>query len=117
MVFVLIFFLVDSEYFHMKPDTAMATAAQLLGLSWPFYLVTTLTAGWVFVRFGRRRPIILAYFFGVTGIIILPFIAQTIFPGVYMCLILIQIGAAVTQNTPLMADYIKERSMGSAIAL
>lgn len=96
VVFVLIFFLVDESLpFHMKPDYALSTAAKLLGLSWPFYLVTTLSAGWIFVRFGRRLPIFCGYLVSLSGAVIMSCLARTVWPGVYLCLVMIQLGAAI----------------------
>jgi MFS family permease len=92
-------------------------AAKLLGLSWPFCLLTTLTSSYIFIKFGRRKPIFFGFLIGILGCLLVPFIAKEIYPGVYVCLILIQIGTTITSNTPLIADYVKERSMGSAIAV
>lgn len=74
-------------------------------------------ASWIFVKFGRRVPIFLGFFVGLIGAVIVPFIASEIYPGVFLCLVLIQIGTTLTSNTPLIADYVKQRSMGNAIAV
>jgi MFS family permease len=102
--------------FQLQPELAMSMAAKLLGTSWLFYLLTVISSGWVFVKFGRRGPIFLAYLLGVFGCLLMP-VVHKIYPGLYWCLVMIQIGAAITQNTPLVADYVTDESMSKAVAL
>jgi hypothetical protein len=58
----------------MAPNIALSTASKLLGLSTPFYLLTALFSGAIFVHFGRRISIFLAFFLGVIGALLMPFV-------------------------------------------
>jgi MFS family permease len=104
-VFILIFFLEDKyQPFAMKPAEALSAAAELLFFSFPFCIITSFGSGWIFGKFGRRKPIFTGYLIGVLGASIVPFVAKTIIPGVYFCLVLIQVGATITLSSPLLVD-------------
>lgn len=117
VLFVLIFFLQDRKQpFRLKPDVALAQGSWLLFWTYPICLVTSLACGWIFMRFGRRTPLFIGLLLSVTGTLILPYLPHKLYPGLFLCLVLIQIGLTISSSSPLIPDYIKESSMSAAIA-
>lgn len=115
--FVLIFIFEESKYFHMGPAKALSSAAWLIFAGYPFNLMSSMLTGYLFVRFGRQKVILAGFLMSVTGGLLTPFAGQSVFPGMYLCILLIHIGSAWTQNPPLIADYIKPNSIGKAVAI
>ena len=115
--FTLIFFLEDPATFNMSPERALSQAAWLLFLSYPFNLISSILSGYLFVRFGRRKVILAGFIFGITGTILIPFVSRQIYPSVFSLACCIMIATALTQNPPLIADYVKPNSIGKAYAM
>jgi hypothetical protein len=69
------------------------------------------------MRFGRRGPLFIGLLLSVVGTVIIAFVPHQLYPGLFLCLGLIQIGLTITSSSPLIPDYIKETSMSAAIAI
>ena len=78
--FILIFFLEDPATFHMKPDQALSQASWLLFLSYPFNMLFSILSGYLFVRFGRRKVIMVSFAIGITALLLIPFVGKEIYP-------------------------------------
>ena len=115
--FVLIFIFEDSQFFHMGPAAALRSAAWLIFWGYPFNLMSSMLTGYLFVKFGRRKVILAGFLMSITGGLLTPFCGKSIFPGMYLAILLIHIGSAWTQNPPLIADYVKPNSIGKAVAI
>lgn len=118
VLFVLIFYLQDRKQpFRFKADVALAQGSWLLFWTYPICLVTSVACGWIFMRFGRKLPLFLSLLLSVIGTILVPFLPKKLYPDLFLCFVLIQIGLTVTSSSPLISDYIMESSMSSAVAV
>ena len=115
--FILIFFFEDPATFNMSPERALSQAAWLIFLSYPFNLLASLLSGYLFVRFGRRRVILAGFLAGITGTMLVPFVKRQIYPSIFSLACCIMVATAVTQNPPLIADYVRPSSIGKAYAM
>ena len=115
--FILIFFLEDKNTFALSPETALSRASWLIFWGYPFNLVSCLTSGYVFVYFGRRKVIFFGFTLAITASLLLPFIGVAYQSYLYICFIAVNIGTALTQNPPLIADYIRPESIGLAYSI
>ena len=115
--YILIFFLEDPKTFSMSPEKALSTAAWLLCVCYPFNLVSSLFSGYLFVRFGRRNIILTGFLLGISSCMFVPFMSYSIYPNLFLVIVMVNIGTAWTQNPPLIADYVKPNSIGKAYAI
>ena len=103
--------------FDMKPEIALSTFSLCFFWSNPFSIISTVCSGYVFSRFGRRKPIFAAFVVSITGALLLPWVGKEIYPNVYICLVMVLIGNGFTTNPPLIADYVLPNSVGKAVAI
>jgi len=89
----------------------------LIFLGYPFNLLSSIVSGYLFVKFGRRKIIILGFFIGITAAFLVPFFGMQMYPNLLMMIAAVNIGTAWTQNPPLIADYVQPSSIGLAYAI
>ena len=114
--FVMIFFLEDPTTFNLAPEKALSTAAWLVFIGYPFNLISSILSGYLFARYGRRIVITFGFIVAVTAILLIPFIVNKIYPSMCFITAAINTGTAFTQNPPLIADYVRPKSIGLAYA-
>ena len=101
----------------MVPEKALSTAAWLVFIGYPFNLVSSILSGYLFARYGRRIVITFGFIVAVTAILLIPFIVkESIYPNMCFITAALNIGTAFTQNPPLIADYVRPKSIGLAYA-
>ena len=69
------------------------------------------------MRFGRRIPLFLSHLLSVIGTVMVAYLPHKLYPGLFLCLVLIQIGLTISSSSPLIPDYIMETSMSAAVAV
>lgn len=74
-------------------------------------------SGFLFTKFGRQFPLLVGFLVCCVSAGLAPYIASEIMPGVYCCLVLIQIGTTLTSSAPLINDFIKPQSIGTAVVV
>ena len=62
--------------FDMKPEIALSTFSLCFFWSNPFSIISTVCSGYVFSRFGRRKPIFAAFVVSITGALLLPWVVK-----------------------------------------
>ena len=80
-------------------------------------MIASILSGYLFVRFGRRKVILSGFIAGVTGILIIPYVERQIYPWIFIICCVLMIATSMTQNPPLIADYVKPNSIGKAYAM
>lgn len=116
VMFILIFFLQD-EPFSLRAEESLYVAGKLLFLSYPFCIVASFGSGWIYGKFGKRRPIFVGFILSVLALGFAPFLSNKVMPGLYICLVIIQLGSTITSSAPLIVDCVKEDSLSAAIAI
>ena len=111
--FTMIFFF--EEDYHQTPQKALSTVSLLLFYGMPFNLISSVFSGYIFNKFGRKKPIFIGFFMTLTILVFIPFVGTI--DGVLVLMIISQITSAWTQNPPLIADYIEPNSIGKAVAI
>ena len=114
-LFIMIFFF--EQEFNMKPETALSTVSLLIFFSIPLNILSSTLSGYIFNRYGRKKPILAGFLISITGCLLVPYAGQTVYPNIYLLVCMIHIGSAWTQNPPLIADYIEPNSIGKAVAV
>ena len=111
--FTMIFFF--EEDFGLTPEKALSTVSLLLFYGMPFNLISSVFSGYIFNRFGRKKPILAGFLVTLTALLCVPFVGTI--EAVLCLLIVTQITSAWTQNPPLIADYVEPNSIGKAVAM
>ena len=94
--FILIFFLEDKSTFAMSPEKALSSAAWLIFLGYPFNIISSLAAGYLFIRFGRRRVILAGFMIAITAGFMFPFVGNVLYPNIFILIALVNVGTAWT---------------------
>ena len=90
--FIMIFFF--EEDYNMSPEKALSTVSMLLFYGTPFNLLSSVTSGYVFNKFGRKKPILLGFVGTLSILVWIPFVGRV--DGVLALMILSQITTAYT---------------------
>ena len=80
-------------------------------------MLISILSGYLFVKFGRKKAILTGFIVGITGAFVVPFMKAQIYPNIFIPIICVMMATALTQNPPLIADYVKPGSIGKAYAI
>ena len=90
--FTMIFFF--EEDFGLSPEKALSTVSLLLFYGMPFNLISSVFSGYIFNRFGRKKPILAGFIVTITALLFIPFVGTI--EAVLGLLIVAQITSAWT---------------------
>lgn len=115
-MFTLVFFLQDKhDNFDLKKEAVLTEAAWLIFLSYPFSILSSFICGFLYNKIGLKIPVFFGFVICTSGMLILPFFAKTLMPGIYLCLCAIQFGTSMVSSAPLLNDCIKPYSIMTAL--
>ena len=112
----LAYMLEDPLMFQIGADEIGTVTSDLTIYSIPFQMVTTFFVSYLFELWGRKKTLFFSYFLTALVYFLIPYSAPHFYMLVILrCLIGVTMSAPIAH--PLIADYVKRRSRGKAIAL
>ena len=110
------FLLQSPEYFSVSPSNLGTANSKLLFFTYVASMLFTPICGYIFDLFGRRIPLLLAL---VTAILLTFFMPHTAPDFTKLMVVRTGVGLSICilMCSPLVADYIKNQSRGTAVSM
>ena len=117
LFFSSVYFLQSPEYFGLEQAESAKVAGDLIFYTYPFAIIFDMTSGYIYTIFGRKWPIFFGNMLSCVMLILIPLTIKTIYPGLFLAMVAINFAHSLPKNHPLISDYIKGSSRGTATAL
>lgn len=65
-------------------------------MAYPISVLVSVLSGYIFVKFGRRKTILVGFIVGISGAFAVPFVKAQIYPNVFVPICCIMVGTALT---------------------
>ena len=112
-----IFLLRNPDFFDVNEDKLGSVSSTLVLVGFPFAMVGTFGAGYLFDIMGRRITLFVTFILGSVFVFVLPYTSPNIFPSLLIVRIMITASFSMPASNPLLADYIHKDAIGKAAAL
>ena len=78
-----------------------------------FVIISELLGGLIMDTFGRKYPLLAGQFISAIFMALVPLFHE-VYPGFFICRVMIGLGTCIAVNIPLLPDYVKKESVGLA---
>jgi MFS family permease len=106
----------DPKMYDIHTDEIGTVTSDLTIYSIPFQMMTTFFVSYLFELWGRKKTLFFSYLLTAFVYFLFPYSAPNFYMLVFLrCMIGVTMAAPISH--PLIADYVKRKSRGKAIAL
>ena len=110
------FILISDTHFNIPQSNIGRATSHVLSVAYFVSIFFTPFAGYIYDLFGRTGPILISLFSNIALLLFIPYSA----PRMWLLILartLISLNFMVLETSPLVVDYIKSESRGTAVAL
>jgi MFS family permease len=111
----LTFILKSPEYYHVDPSEVGKTAGDCGFYAELFVIAFDMVLGVLFDTVGRKIPTVIGFMLVGLSIAATPWFKE-VFPWFYLMRVFMSLGIIPGVNTPLLPDYVQDKSLGLANA-